>query len=548
MHLSESSSIPDHCIVYALSDPKDADYQSTCSHHHNDCCSQCNGLAVVIDEIEKVIEKTVIGPEDVSKEVNDELTFLTERAKRDVNAWKSHLLRSVNQDKARLGILEGLDETSVLLVQDWAMKFIPRKYRESQTDWFGKRGISWHVTVAMRKGNDGNCETLTFCHVFKSCSQDSCAVLAVMSDVLEELKIIMPQLQSVYYWQDNAGCYHCGNTIAFAQMVGQQLGVTVKCMDFCDPQGGKGACDRKSAAIKSHMKVYLNSGSNIETSDEMKEAILSSGGMSSVRATSCGPPNATAKSNIKLEGVSSISNVQYDDKGLHVWKAYEIGPEKLIPWEKLDVPENSECPCLTDMNKDGGTGNFVSVKSKRKQNIPRQETEEDNNSDGGSSTEELDTEDSEVRLFPCPEQGCIKRYQRYSNLQQHLDSGKHTVTLEREPLLDRAVYGYAERLEVQNIDVPIVQNVQEVSSGIPLQPALSMGWALGSSQTRRTRFTARQKEYLTTKFNIGESTGCKADAIVVSRDMRTARDSDGKRLFSSDEFLTSQQITSFLVA
>ena len=141
MHLSESSSIPDHCIVYALSDPKDVDYQSTCSHHHNDCCSQCNGLAAVIDEIEKVIEKTVIGPEDVSKEVNDELTFLTERAKRDVNAWKSHLLRSVNQDKARLGILEGLDETSVLLVQDWAMKFIPRKYRESQTDWFGKRGI-----------------------------------------------------------------------------------------------------------------------------------------------------------------------------------------------------------------------------------------------------------------------------------------------------------------------------------------------------------------------------------------------------------------------
>ena len=157
MHLSESSSIPDHCIVHALSDPKDADYQSTCSHHHNDCCSQCNGLAVVIDEIEKVIEKTVIGPEDVSKEVNDELTFLTERAKRDVNAWKSHLLRSVNQDKARLGILEGLDEISVLLVQDWAMKFIPRKYRESQTDWFGKLACNCgHAEGEWRKLRNAN--------------------------------------------------------------------------------------------------------------------------------------------------------------------------------------------------------------------------------------------------------------------------------------------------------------------------------------------------------------------------------------------------------
>ena len=100
----------------------------------------------------------------------------------------------------------------------------------------------------------------------------------------------MPQLQSVYYWQDNAGCYHCGDTITIAQKVGQLHGVTVKRIDFCDPQGGKGACDRKSASIKSHMKVYLNSGNNIETSEEMKEAIQSFGGMSSVRVTSCGPP------------------------------------------------------------------------------------------------------------------------------------------------------------------------------------------------------------------------------------------------------------------
>ena len=114
--------------------------------------------------------------------MHDELAFMTGRAKRDVNAWKSHLLRAVNQDKARLDILQNLDNASVLLIQDWAMKFIPRKYRESQTDWFGKRGIPWHVTVAMRKGStsEGSYETLTLCHVFKSCSQDSCAVLAVL--------------------------------------------------------------------------------------------------------------------------------------------------------------------------------------------------------------------------------------------------------------------------------------------------------------------------------------------------------------------------------
>lgn len=84
---------------------------------------------------------------------------------------------------------------SVLVVQNWAITFMPRKYREIETDWFGKRGIPWHVTVAMRKRSDGKCETLTLCHIFRSCSQDSCAVL---SDVLKDLKNVMPQLQYVY--------------------------------------------------------------------------------------------------------------------------------------------------------------------------------------------------------------------------------------------------------------------------------------------------------------------------------------------------------------
>jgi hypothetical protein len=47
------------------------------------------------------------------------------------------------------------------------------------------------------------------------------------------------------------------------------------------------------------------------------------------------------------------------------------------------------------------------------------------------------------------------------------------------------------------------------------------------------------------KFSIGESTGNKANAVSVAKSMITARDRNGQRLFSSDEFLTSQRISSF---
>ena len=56
----------------------------------------------------------------------------------------------MNQDEARIKVIDVVDENSILLVQDWAMKFLPRKFRESQGDWFAKQGMSWHITVATR--------------------------------------------------------------------------------------------------------------------------------------------------------------------------------------------------------------------------------------------------------------------------------------------------------------------------------------------------------------------------------------------------------------
>ena len=67
-------------------------------------------------------------------------------------------------------------------------------------------------------------------------------------------------------------------------------------------------------------------------------------------------------------------------------------------------------------------------------------------------------EETSVRIISCPEEGCLKRCQRNSYLQQHLDSGKHVRALEREPPLDKAVYGYTERLEVQTAAMPSVRN------------------------------------------------------------------------------------------
>ena len=38
-----------------------------------------------------------------------------------------------------------------LIIMDWVMKFLPLKYRVTQGERFGKKGLSWHVTAVITK-------------------------------------------------------------------------------------------------------------------------------------------------------------------------------------------------------------------------------------------------------------------------------------------------------------------------------------------------------------------------------------------------------------
>ena len=157
----ESSVIPGHCRRFALSDSKCSDYLEACNHIHDVACDRCSLTERSIHEIEDSLPLVAATSEEL-----DGLKFNTEQARRNINAWKAHLLRLVNQNEARIKVMERLDENSVFLVQDWAMKFLPRKYRESQSDWFAKRGLPWHITVAVRRRSDQQLESMTFVHLF----------------------------------------------------------------------------------------------------------------------------------------------------------------------------------------------------------------------------------------------------------------------------------------------------------------------------------------------------------------------------------------------
>jgi hypothetical protein len=180
----------------------------------------------------------------------EDMEYVTTQAAQNIESWTTHILRSINQDVARHDILKDLDCHCALIVLDWAMKFIPRKYRESQRDWFAKRGLPWHITVITKKNNDGDLQVLTFVHVFKSCSQDSTTVIAIIQDALSQLSTIAPEVHTVYLRQDNAGCYHSALTLLSLPTIEKSTGIKIRRIDFSDPQGERGNATEKQLTLK----------------------------------------------------------------------------------------------------------------------------------------------------------------------------------------------------------------------------------------------------------------------------------------------------------
>lgn len=221
--------------------------------------------------------------------------------------------------------------------------------------------------------------------------------------------------------------------------------MTLKRLDFSDPQGGKGACDRKAASIKSHMQIFLNEGHDIESASQMKTAIESSGGIPGVVVTVAETPQRQTGKNLTWDGVSFINNVEYNSEGMKVWKAYNIGPGKVVPWSKFNVCVDDQPSLIANHETEQNLNpQFVAVKPRKTADPSKAIAAEVEEDDGGSSGTD---DDSGSKLFSCPEEGCPMSFQRYSSLEQHIQCGKHKRALEHETLLDRAMLTYTFALE-----------------------------------------------------------------------------------------------------
>ena len=110
---------------------------------------------------------------------------------------------------------------------------------EAQSFFFGKKGLSWHIAVAIKKNHvdtdtisaesdseihySSDEENLTSSqhnysqkvpvHVFDSCSQDFSAVLCIIENILKEIHSSGPVITKALRRNNNSGCCQSAETL-----------------------------------------------------------------------------------------------------------------------------------------------------------------------------------------------------------------------------------------------------------------------------------------------------------------------------------------------
>uniref|UniRef100_A0A8W8LUZ6 C2H2-type domain-containing protein n=1 Tax=Magallana gigas TaxID=29159 RepID=A0A8W8LUZ6_MAGGI len=395
-----------------------------------------------------------------------------------------------------------------------------------------------------QEDQNGSLVHKTFTHIMDYVKQDFFAVLSLLEHTLVTIKQHMPNITEAYLRSDNAGCYHCGQIWLSIPSLSERTGITVKRYDYSEAQSGKSYCDAKIAHMRSKMRIFSSEGHNICTATQMKEAIDSGAGVKGT-CIAVVDVDVTKQEVTKhsWKGVSFISNIEFTSTGIKTWRAYRIGEGCFKDTESLQkLGQTQSATCLKIISDFNYPENHGKIHLKTP-NTDDESGSHDRSDSISNDEEECENEPTEMnsKLFFCPEYGCVKSYQTFGKLNEHLLIGNHVFKKLSESSSDKTKKLWAETCNsVLTTTRPRVEHEPEASDSVDLPVR---GWAL-KKEKRYSRFSQKVKDFLTDLFKKGEESGRKENPTAVALEMRNLVE-DGRKKFSPCEWLQPSQISSF---
>lgn len=489
------------------------------------------------------------------------------------------------------------NEEVAVVTLDWAQKLLPQGYRETQREYFGKRGLPWHIThIQIQREGLHYYHYLT--HLFEAVKQDAQAVIAILYDVCRFLKE-KTYVKKIILRSDNAGCYKSQELLAAIPSISSKTGIEILRYTFSESQNGKGPSDRGAAIAKRKAKNFLNAQNDIKSAADFFTSLTG-------KDIEDGEP-ACKKEKKSVDGKTSVEeNAVEKPKGAQVEEAAETSVKSnkrkstsfcVKPIASMSVFYTklirSDYKTSTKFDKITELGDFIfqsedtvarrfafigigkmydqviednlpllenqashipdeifALKTRRstaqaKKDMEVEETPLD------ESTDSIDTSQifGHHSVYECPI--CKQRFLSEKGFKNHIDKGAHKVKTTTEPMTDIAVKFFASNSQGYNpISKKLAEEIaQQSGSSDDLTVFASIeeneGWAL-PARKRSTRFNEKQKTFLNEIFQKGEESGEKLSPELIQKQMAIKSNDHNAPFFEVDELMNKQQIQSYL--
>lgn len=149
---------------------------------------------------------------------------------------------------------------------------------------------------------------------------------------------------------------------------------------------------------------------------------------------------------------------------------------------------------------------------------------------------------SDDHAFNCPKVGCTQVFTRYSDMQNHCLISNHTYQLQARSSYDDIKMRWRDACCTLSEDtLKYSKTVEGITEQVCVQS--DMGWAL-KKERKSARFSDDMKSYLSDIFLQGENGEAKVHPSVVAKNMRVAKNENGEKRFSANQYLAVGQISS----
>ena len=113
-------------------------YKNHCNGTHTKTCEHCEGIRDLFRAFKGLLYEK---KSNFNKFDFEEAEYELNLANYHVWEHQCHIVRTWIQNSEWSDMLSTMDPGIALVTSDWAMKYEPLLFRETQTEWFGKKGI-----------------------------------------------------------------------------------------------------------------------------------------------------------------------------------------------------------------------------------------------------------------------------------------------------------------------------------------------------------------------------------------------------------------------